>query len=309
MPATVQNPTIITTTSLIALNQKARGLSLHSNLVRSPSDRRAGRYQSMFKGRGMEYDESRLYQAGDDIRNIDWRVTARTGKTHTKLFREERRRPVYLWVDFRAPMFFATHGKYKAVIAAELASLFAWTAVHQGDRTGGIIFSDVGHRELKPQQGQSSALKLIKCMVDEPAWQQPAQYAKTEQQLLQPLLRLRRLARAGSLIILLSDFRGFNDEIRAQLFYLCQHNELLLVHIYDRLEASLPPAGRYKITDDQQAFVLDTTNPQRADNYHKNFAQHQAMLRNMARLNNLNYLSCRTEDNPEKIIRQGLGFK
>ena len=116
----------------------------------------------------MEYDESRLYQPGDDIRNIDWRVTARTGKPHTKLFREERERPVHVWVDLRAPMFFATRGKYKAVRAAELASLFAWTACQQGDRIGGIVFSDNSHHELKPQRGKSAVLRLIKFMVEAP---------------------------------------------------------------------------------------------------------------------------------------------
>ena len=126
VPEQIPTPANITTAGLIALSKKSRGLSLKSGLIGALQ---AGDYQSAFKGRGMEYDESRLYQPGDDIRNIDWRVTARTGKAHTKLFREERERPVHLWVDFRAPMFFATRGKFKAVIAAELAGLFAWTGL------------------------------------------------------------------------------------------------------------------------------------------------------------------------------------
>ena len=88
----------------------------------------------------MEFDESRLYQPGDDIRNMDWRVTARTGKPHTKLFREERERPVFVWVDYRAPMFFATQGVFKSVFVARMAALIAWNAVQQGDRIGGLIF-------------------------------------------------------------------------------------------------------------------------------------------------------------------------
>ena len=138
----VESPVAVTTSGLIALSRKSRGLSLRTGMI---SALQSGDYQSAFKGRGMEYDESRLYQPGDDIRNIDWRVTARSGKVHTKLFREERERPVHLWVDFRAPMFFATRGKFKSVIAAELASLFAWRANRQGDGIGGIVFSENTH--------------------------------------------------------------------------------------------------------------------------------------------------------------------
>ena len=100
-----------------------------------------GAYLSALRGRGMEYDESRPYQAGDDIRTLDWLVTARTGKPHTKLFREERERPVIVAVDYRPAMFFATQGSFKSVQAARCAALLAWRAAQQGDRLGGFIFS------------------------------------------------------------------------------------------------------------------------------------------------------------------------
>ena len=139
-------PASICAARLIALNRESRGLSLRAGLI---SAAQAGDYQAAVKGRGMEYDESRPYQAGDEIRHIDWRVTARTGKAHTKLFREERERPVWLWIDFRAPMFFATRGRFKSVLAAELAALFAWTAARQGDRVGGMVFAEATRHELR----------------------------------------------------------------------------------------------------------------------------------------------------------------
>ena len=267
----------------------------------------SGDYQSAFKGRGMEYDESRLYQAGDDIRNIDWRVTARTGKAHTKLFREERERPVHLWIDFRSPMFFATRGKFKAVIAAELASLFAWTANRQGDRVGGIVFSDSIHHELKPQRGKAAVLRLIKYMVEHPGWQQTKFDEKEQRQgMLHSLLNLRRLVRPGSLVILLSDFRGFDDRTRSHLIRLRQHNELIMVHIYDWLEKFLPPAGHYRITNGQQELEFDTHNQKLINDYQNKFITHKNVLLNTARACHINYLSCRTEDNPESIIKEGL---
>ncbi|HIF52179.1 MAG TPA: DUF58 domain-containing protein [Thiotrichaceae bacterium] len=297
------SPASITTAGLIALSQKSRTLSLKSGMI---SAVQSGDYQSAFKGRGMEYNESRLYQAGDDIRNIDWRVTARTGKAHTKLFCEERERPVHIWVDFRAPMFFATRGKFKSVMAAELASLFAWTANRQGDRVGGVVFSDSIHHELKPQRGKSAVLRLIKHMVEHPAWQQTDIHENQRQGMLHSLINLRRMARPGSLVILLSDFRGFDEESRSHLIRLRQHNELIMVHIYDWLEEFLPPAGNYRIRNGEQELEFDTNNKKLIADHANKFKSHQQYLIKTARSCHANFLSCRTEDNAEQIIKHGL---
>lgn len=300
---TLSCPARITTAGLIALSQKSRGLSLKSGMI---SATQAGDYQSAFKGRGMEYDESRLYQPGDDIRNIDWRVTARTGQAHTKLFCEERERPVHLWIDFRAPMFFATRGKFKSVIAAELASLFAWTANRQGDRIGGVVFSDSVHHELKPQRGKSAVLKLIKHMVEHPAWQQNDVSEEQQQGMLHSLINLRRMARPGSLIILLSDFRGFNEQSRSHLIRLRRHNELIMVHIFDWLEAFLPPSGIYRIRNGEQELVLDTNNKKLVTDHASKFKSHQDYLLKTAMSCHANFLTCRTEDEPDRILKEGL---
>lgn len=297
------SPASITTSGLIELSQKSRGLSLKSGMI---SATQAGDYQSAFKGRGMEFDESRLYQAGDDIRNIDWRVTARTGKAHTKLFCEERERPVHIWVDFRSPMFFATRGKFKAVIAAELASLFAWTANRQGDRVGGVVFSDNVHHELKPQRGKSAVLRLIKHMVEHPVWQRQNVNEDQQQGMLRSLINLRRMTRPGSLVILLSDFRGFDEDSRSHLIRLRQHNELIMVHIYDWLEEFLPPAGSYRISNGEQELTFDTNNKKLVEEHSKKFKSHQDYILKTARTCHANFLSCRTEDSPDKIIKEGL---
>ena len=303
VPESIQSPANISTAGLIALSKKSRGLSLKTGLIGALQ---SGDYQSAFKGRGMEYDESRFYQPGDDIRNIDWRVTARTGKTHTKLFCEEHERPVHLWVDFRSPMFFATRGKFKAVIAAELASLFAWTAHRQGDRVGGIVFSDSIHHELKPQRGKSAVLRLIKHMVEHPGWQQPDVNEENQQGMLHSLINLRRLVRPGSMVILLSDFRGFDENLRSHLIRLRQHNEVVMVHIYDWLEEYLPPAGHYRITNGQQELVFDTHNQKFINDHNNKFNAHKNLLLKTARSCHMNYLCCRTEDEPEKVIKEGL---
>lgn len=147
---------------LIRLSHPAAGLSLARPTVRALQ---SGQYLSAFKGRGMEFDETRPYAQGDDVRHLDWRVTARTGKPHTKLFREERERPVLLSVDYRASMRFATRGMFKSVMAARLAALVAWSALRHGDRIGGQIFSEAGRRELRPEHGQRAVLRWLEALV------------------------------------------------------------------------------------------------------------------------------------------------
>lgn len=123
----------ISTQNLIALRRQAELVPLNAIKVMAPQ---SGAYLSPFKGRGMDFEESRIYQDGDDIRNMDWRVTARTGTAHTKVFREERERSVLMWVDYRRPMFFATQGAFKSVLAARAAALLSWSAIAHGDQIG-----------------------------------------------------------------------------------------------------------------------------------------------------------------------------
>ncbi len=297
------SPVAISTAGLIGLAQKCRGLSLRSGLIGAVQ---SGDYQSSFKGRGMEYDESRLYQQGDDIRNIDWRVTARSGKAHTKLFREERERPVHLWVDLRSAMFFATRGRFKAVCAAEMASMFAWIASQQNDRVGGIVFSNDVDHELKPQRGKSAVLRMINYMVSAPAWQNAAGPEQTTSHELNSLLALRRLVRPGSLVIMLSDFRGFDDKARTHLFGLARHNEVVMVHIYDQLEAMLPPAGYYRISDGKQELDIDTGDAKLIEQHKQRFQLRRDSLQALARSSNINLLTCRTDNDPVTVIREGL---
>ena len=139
--------------TLIGLHREAKNIPLFSNSLNA---QRAGSHLSSFRGRGMEYHESRPYQAGDDIRAIDWRVTARSGRTHTKVYREERERPVLLWVDLCRSMFFGTRNCFKSVLASKLAALLAWSSVQHGDRLGGLIFSERDHVEFRPRSGKAS---------------------------------------------------------------------------------------------------------------------------------------------------------
>ena len=254
----------------------------------------------------MEFDESRLYQPGDDIRNIDWRVTARTGKTHTKLFREERERPVFVWLDLRRSMHFATRGRYKSVLAAELAALTAWSALHNGDRVGGVIFSDEDHHELKPQRGKAAVLRLINRIVNDTAWTRATPSGSGNRSLEHALQRLRRVARPGSLIFLISDFRHLDEQAQIPLTRLCRHNEVVMLFVYDKLEQALPPPGRYKMRDGNREFLVDTSDNHLARQYRQQFQARLDRLRQLSALNRIMLVPCRTDAEPLSVLLNGL---
>lgn len=293
----------ITVPGLVGLNRLTAGISLHSDQITA---RQSGDYHSPFKGRGMEFDESRLYQPGDDIRNIDWRVTARTNKVHTKLFREERERPVFVWVDFRRPMFFATRGSFKAVLAAKMAGLLAWSANQQGDRIGGVIFSETTHHELKPQRGKTGVLRLINQLVNHPAWQQHDVTDADNRAGSRALARLRRVARPGSLIFLISDFRNLDDASLTQISTLSSSNEIVMVCIYDQLEKSLPGAGQYRVSDGDEELLVDTYDKERVAVYRSRFTAHMERLRQLSRKIHCRLLVCSTREDPVITLQKGL---
>lgn len=280
--------------TLIDLAKPATSLNLHHTQFRS---RQSGGYVSRFKGRGMEFDEARLYQPGDDIRSIDWRVTARTGKTHTKVFREERERPVFVSVDNRLAMHFATRGVFKSVLAAKLGGLLAWAAEYHGDRIGGQLFSEHECRELKPQNGRHAVLRFLNALV------KPQNPLDKEFTLDQVLARLNQHARPGSLVYIISDFRGINDQAETHIAKLSEHCEVVLIFIYDPLESSLPAKGRYRFTDDERDVVIDSSNQQRLLSYQQRFIQRQQRLELLAKKRGLVFIQCSTVEDPIQCLR------
>ncbi len=292
--------------SLVDLNRAAAGLTFRNVRLRAQM---TGEYLSRFKGRGMEFAESRPYEPGDDVRNLHWRVMARTGKPFTKQFREERERPVFIWVDLRDRMFFGTRGAYKAVVAARAAALIAWAANQHGDRIGGVIFSDGVHQEIKPGRGKAAVLYIIKCIVEHPAWDQHDRSGDDGRSAREAMIRLRRVVRPGSLVFLLSDFANLDSVTETNLAELARHNELMMMQIYDEIEAELPPPGNYRLSDGTEEFVLDTADPQYRALYTKRFEAHLNHIRGLARRNQMSYLACRTDQDPARVLRQGLGAR
>lgn len=289
--------------ALVALNREASALSLRNAHGRA---RMSGEYISRSKGRGMEFAESRPYQAGDDIRNLNWRVMARTGKPFTKLFREERERPIFVWIDLRDRMFFGTRGTFKAVAAARAAALIAWAAHQQGDRIGGVIFSDGVHYEIKPGRGKAAVLYLIRRLAEHPAWDRHGHAEHDERSVRDAVIRLRRVVRPGSLVFLLSDFANLDTVAEANLKQIARHNELMLMLIYDEIERELPPPGSYRLSDGEEEFVLDAADPNYRDFYARRFVDRFDRIRGIARRHSMSLLTCRTDENPFHVLHKAL---
>ena len=296
----------ISQSTLIGLNRDARQLPLNSASIRAQFN---GQYLSTFKGRGMEFDESRPYQPGDDIRAMDWRVTARTGKAHSKVFREERERPVLLWVDYRQPMFFGTQQHFKSVLAAKIAALLAWSTAHHGDRLGGLIFSEASHIELRPSRGKSASLHFIKQLAQHSAWEKSTDTDQPIKSAADALSRLQRVNKPGSLIFLISDFRNMDELGWSQLSQLSRHSDVILISVHDPLEQQLPPAGNYKISNGEKELNLNTYNKNQREQYQQRFIDQQIQLQNISRKIGMHYLSISTNDDYLSILQQKLGIK
>ncbi len=240
----------------------------------------SGDQLSHLRGRGIDFAEVRHYQAGDDIRHIDWRVTARSGKAHTKIFQEERERPVFFVVDYGASMFFGTRHCYKSVVAATAASMLAWAASQQGDRIGGIVFSDQHFHEIKPTAGTKGVIALLKLLADK---NYPDSDNLNEDSLTTALGRLRRIARPGSLIFILSDFINLNNDSEKHLSQLVKHNDVVAGFIYDPLEKNPPPPNYYSITNGQEIIQLNTHDQSLCQQYHHHFDQRVEKLTMLCR--------------------------
>ncbi len=296
------NPaTRVSIDELIALRQQARKLKFGQR--QAALAQLSGNHASRFRGRGMDYQESRIYQPGDDIRSMDWRVTARTGRPHTKIYQEERERPVVVCVDLNPGMFFASRGALKSVVAARAAGLIGWAAIAHGDRIGALLFNGE-HHELPPRGGKHGVLRLIRQLVAQSDPLENLKQPSHPQGLNTALARLRRVSRPGSLIFLLSDFYGIDDETGNHLMRLRQHNEVVAIQLVDALELSPPPPARYAVSDGRHTGILDTRSSKARKAYTDFFSQHHQTVRNLMRSRAIPLLQLTTEDDVASSLRR-----
>jgi uncharacterized protein (DUF58 family) len=277
----------------LKLGYKSKALSLLS-----------GPNKTNFRGRGIDFEEVRAYQAGDDIRTIDWRITARTSKPYTKLFREERERPVMIFLDQRQNMFFGSQRRFKSVQAAAIASLLGWAALKNNDRVGGLVFNDFDHRESRPKRSRHAMLQWLRDahhfnnkLSNPPANQSSADY------LSEALTDLRRICKPGSAIYLISDFHGWNKTANKHLYQLARHNEITAFMVYDKLEQELPPPGRYAITNGSSSQHIQTGNSKARDQFRLAFAQRKTVLKEQLARVGIPLIPVMTAESPVMLLQ------
>ncbi|ELV8813040.1 DUF58 domain-containing protein [Vibrio vulnificus] len=274
---------------LVRLQAQADGFSLLPHL--RAGSVLSGRHRSLFRGRGLNFEELRHYQLGDDIRNLDWKVTLRTGKPHVRRYTEEKDRNVLVCVDQRSGMFFASTEIMKSVVAAEIAAMCAWRALKDGDRVGFVIAS---YQELyfsKVKRAQNDLLAQLKRLAQTNQSLNVESTDSTSVSFGHWLELIKRVKPRHSTLIFISDWRDCETHHLDHLKQLQQHNDILVVMVGDPLEQSLPPEfarinwvigdGRYQLNMDSKAKV-DTASVSLAE---KSQQQRQSLAQLMAMKN------------------------
>jgi uncharacterized protein (DUF58 family) len=244
---------------LLALRGAAQGLRLQSRRLTRMVH--AGSHLSAQRGRGLEFQEVRPYVSGDDPRTIDWRVTARRGKPHTKLFREERERPVWLLADLNRSMFFGTRRQLKSTVVVRAAALLAWSAALAGDRVGAVVAGSSACRIIPPRAREAGVLPVLRALLE----MQPTGPGPASDGLSDGLQSLAPLIHPGSLVLVLSDYASLDTageaadgrSTAAQWAALAVHNEFRLFWVTDPLEREALPNGRFRIGIPGRAVSVD----------------------------------------------------
>lgn len=260
---------------LIRLQYPARQLPLTEG--HHVNTQMLGHQRSRQRGRGLDFEELRHYRIGDDIRQMDWKVSNRTGKPHVRVYAEEREQPVLLLVDMRQSMYFGSRRMMKSVLATEVAALLAWHVVHKGDRIGLLIFNEQHRHELRPRRSQHQIMRILDLLCD---------YSQQLQTLdapgdnrLNPILhRVLNLAGHDTSIHLISDLNHADSDTTGQLSRLAQHNNVYMNYIYDPLEHQLPSAGTLAMSDGQLQVELDMRNNKLRQGFAEDFQQRLQQL-------------------------------
>jgi uncharacterized protein (DUF58 family) len=303
----VQSTGVYTSLSeLVAMRHRARGFSF---LPRQPvHSLLAGRHASRLRGRGLNFEEIRRYQAGDDIRQIDWKVTARTRKTHSRVYTEERERSTLLLVDQRISMFFGSVQRMKSVTAAEAAALAAWRVLDQQDRVGALVFNDSEIVEIRPHRSQSAVMRILQEIVRQNRKLTVHGEIKSNPGMFNEVLRrCDRLAKHDCLVCIISDGTGNDEATRHLLTRIAWHNDILFAFVHDPLEEALPDAGPLVFADPSGQLEVDTGLSSLRKRFESGFADVRAGGRKFLSERRTPVIPLNTKEDVVEQVRRRLG--
>jgi len=256
----------------------------------------SGEYHSAFKGRGMSFSEVRDYQYGDDVRNIDWNVTARTGGPHVKIFEEERELTVMLLIDVSASSFFGVSSRFKSDMMTELAAVIAFSAITNNDKVGAIMFSDHIEKYLPPKKGKQNILRIIRELLN-------LTPEKSGTNLSEALIYLNNIEKKRSIVFVLSDFMA--DSYQQALTIAAKRHDIIGVHIFDDRERQLPDIGLLHVEDAEtgQRRLIDTSDATLRNNYAAYFTANQERFQKDFALAKSDTISISTEEDYIKAMQ------
>lgn len=266
-----------------------------------------GKHHSRKRGRGLDFEEVRKYVFGDDIRNIDWKVTARTKIAHTKVFTEERERPVLLVIDQSAAMFFGTKLYTKSVISAQMSAITAWKVLAVGDRIGALVFNDTDFEYVKPQRSKKNVQNILK-QVDRfnNALLRPEQQQSAKSNMLNKMLfKVNQTITHDFLVIVLSDFSDFDDESMKAISTIAQHNELIMGRVLDPMESDFP-IQNITLSNDSKQIELSTKAKDKLQSVANDLTSSNQAFEARIKQHRLTLVDISTEQHPSVQLRRML---
>ncbi len=289
---------------LLELRHQAHALGMASHHLVNSSF--AGLYASVFRGQGLNFEEVREYHEGDDIRNMDWKVTARTGEPHLKVFREERERSVMLCVDKGPQMDFGTRGTFKSIQAAKAAALLGWAANHLHDRVGGVLFGDprCEDRYFRATKDRRALWRLLSALTTEPE-QCDATHASNG--LPEILRKASQGIGTGGLVFVIADFNRDPVELKQPLSQLCQHHSVVLVPVDDPADRELPDMGSVLFRDARgELLEVNTSDSAAREKYRQEWQTRRDRLVQLANSLGIAVIPVWTDEDVHSALMRGL---
>lgn len=252
----------------------------------------AGDVKSAFKGRGIELEEIRNYSFGDDVRDIDWRVTARKQNPYTRLYAEEKDREIYVLLDLSAHMVFGTKVELKSVAAAKIAALFGWLSLENKDRFGCVVYDGQEVFVFKPQNSRANMLAILKKISET-----SLQILKTPKNggLAKPLQILQKMVKSQAVVFVVSDFNEFDETAKKAFAALSKRSKVYCVNVFDALEENPPKPGEYMVADNKERLIFDTQNKAFRNTYSHYFSAKREALKAFCQRFSSRYVEVRTD--------------
>ena len=289
---------------LIKLQFQAKGFSF---LPKQPARSiLTGRDSSKLRGRGLNFEELRHYRSGDDIRTMDWKVTNRTRKPHVRVYTEERERNVMLFVDMRISMFFGSEQRMKSVAAAEAAALAAWRIIAVGDRVGAVIFNDDEIINITPARSHTTVLQILSKLANFSQRLRAGQRANPGQ-LNTALKTLSRNLTHDGLVISVGDGAGWNKGTTDRIKKIAQHNDIIVIKVFDRAEEQLPAIDHLIVSDGQLQVEIRGKRLDLRELFQQNFGQQLGMIRHELKKHAIPVIDINTNDTVQRQLVIALG--